>query len=235
MQSFIWFIKEKWWVFTFFLLALFLVAAYEKGSPTEVFLLFVVYSFADFCMILMASDWKQGNVKRATYFHLSACCTFFAIFFYQGLQHAEWHYAWVSILFLLGAIKAYYQNNLERKTLDWFQWPAGTLIQTGLLIALYFAGYGPDKLINWLEAVGMAGFSVVLLMKQRDFQSSEGRRNNWLAIGTIGLLVMSSLFNALSQWQAGHLKGLPIALTLFAFCVWLEFFQGLLKTQDSIN
>ncbi|WP_263079442.1 hypothetical protein [Endozoicomonas sp. Mp262] len=229
MLTFLKFIRQKWWLFLCFILALVLINLFEKGDPIEVLLLFIVYSFADFCMILMTMAWQENNPKKSGYYHLLACSTFTLIFIYQGVRHHEWHYAWVTIIFLIGALKAFFQNSLQFSGLNRFNWQLGAIIQVTILSLLFIYQYGPEHLVNWLEAIGMAGFSIVLLIKERDFTSPRGRRSNWLALATVGLLVTSSLTNTILQWQQGHINGLPIALTLFAFCVWLEYLQGLLK------
>ena len=200
-----------------FLLSLIFIFFTDSGSILEISLVFIVYFFADLCIMIMVSLMEENDYKTASIFQLLGNIVFTLLFLYHFIINGQGQYILGSIGFLLWVWKNISLYHYKRD----ISWINNFFLIT-LNIVIYVWAYiifDPEltgQLV--LQTVWITLFTWCLVMKDaypraRYFQ------------GFIGLsfLVLGSWYGIYLEYLGANIYGVTVSYFLMPLTVLLVY------------
>ena len=217
------FSRKNWWVFIVFFLCLAFIFMTDSWSIVEILLVFIVYFFADLCIMIMVNLIEENDYKTASIFQLLWNIIFTLLFLYHFIINGQGQYILGSIGFLLWVWKNISLHHYKRD-ISWIN--NFFLITLNILIYVWaYVTLDPEltgQLV--LQTVWITLFTWCLVMKDvypraRYFQ------------GFIGLsfLVLGSWYGIYLEYLAWNIYGVTISYFLMPLTVLWVYTRSLKK------
>ena len=211
------FARKNWWVFLMFFISLVFIFLTDSGSIVEILLVFLVYFFADLCIMIMVSLMEENNYKSASIFQLFGNIIFTLLFLYHFLVNGQGQY----ILWSIGMLFWVYKNiQLYHYKKDIYTINNISLIVLNSIIFVWaYLIFDPELTLQLiLQTLGITFFTGCLVMK------GEFPRLRYFQ-GFIGLsfLVLGSWYGIYLEYVQGSIYGVTISYFLMPLTVLLVY------------
>lgn len=211
---------ENWWVYLVLFSCLIIIYVTNSGSILEIVLVFLVYVFADLCIMNMVSLMEKNNYSLASIFQLLGNSIFTSLFLYHFLYSWQLQYLVGSVGFILGTIKniSTYHFSFPLKLINGF-----TIFGTNIAIFVLTYTFFLDINIQiFFQACGWIFFSSSLVPthKYNTLRYFSG------FIGLVSMVIGSWIWLYIEFLQ-GSIYGVTLCYFLLPLSVFLVYIKTL--------